>query len=105
MLSTKIDADRKADIEYDYKDIYTYTVAFKIPEGYMAKYIPQPSSLNNSLYRFTSAFEQTGDMIVLRYSCEIKTLLLQQKDFSIYNDFVAFLKKQYAENISITKKN
>jgi len=105
MLSNKIDADRKADIEYDYKNIYTYTVAFKVPAGYSAKYIPQPSLLDNKLYRFSSAFEQSGDMIILRYSCEIKTLLLQQKDFSMYNDFVAFLKKQYAENISITKKN
>lgn len=104
MMGSKIDNDRKADIEYDYKDIYRYTVVLEIPEGYKAKYIAPPSNLKNDSYSFSSEFRVFNNTIILKYEIQVNTLLLKQSQFEDYNNLFAFLKKQYSENISITKK-
>jgi hypothetical protein len=104
MMGSRIDNDRKADIEYDYKDIYRYTVVLEIPEGYKAKYIAPSSNLKNDSYSFSSEFRVFNNTIILKYEIQVNTLLLKQSQFEDYNNLFAFLKKQYSENISITKK-
>ncbi len=104
MLGSKIENERKADIAYDYKNVYRYTVCLSLPDNYKVKYIPNTSFFADDLYHFKAEFSQVNNTIILHYELELKTLLLKQDQFNLFNQLLVFLKKEYAENISVTKK-
>jgi hypothetical protein len=99
-----IEKTRIYDIEYKYKHRISNTVVLKIPDGYELSYLPANDSLNNPLFSFSIRYKQSGSTVTLNTEVVLKCLSLYKKDFEVWNDFTARLRKNYAESVAFKAK-
>jgi transglutaminase-like putative cysteine protease len=99
-----IEKTRKVDLEFDYKRVFSNVVTIKIPENYEVGYLPNNDSFQDELFGYSIKYSVDKNTITLKSDITINCLLLQKKQFNLWNDFVAKLKKNYTESVAFKKK-
>ncbi len=99
-----IEKTRETDLEFDHKQQISNTTILKIPDGYTLSYLPPNDSLSHKLLNYNISYKQVGNTIVLKTDVTVKSLLLYKKDFSIWNEFIAALRKNYSESVAFKTK-
>jgi hypothetical protein len=101
---SSIDKSRKSDFEYSYKRKFYNIVVFRIPDGYELNYLPSDNKYSDENLSVEFSYKIDGNKITLKTIIEFKYLILEKKNFENWNNFVALLKKNYSESISLKKK-
>lgn len=101
--STIINKDRVYGIEKDFNFMKDYTIAFEIPKGYKANYIPKNDQFSNPVLEYDVSYTVKDNKIELKYSVKTKKLIIKPDEFNAYNEAIKKLKENYSESISITK--
>lgn len=99
----KTKEDRKYDIEYDYKNYYSYTTTLNIPEGYSVDYIPENVSYSNAFLSSNITYTKNGNSITYNHTGNLDFLsltLAQQKEV---NALIKKIEKEYKEVIILKK--
>jgi transglutaminase-like putative cysteine protease len=88
----------------DYHFEKTFQTAVKIPEGYEALKLPEKQSFDSPEYGFEIAYEIIGDQVVMNKHIYVKTLVIDNNEFSKWNQFIKSLVKAYKKSITLKKK-
>ncbi len=100
----KIDIEtRKYDRKIKYKNIHNSTVKLKIPAGYKVDYLPEALSFIDGPLGATIEYLQEGNMVVLKQSIFVNTLMVKKSDFPAWNKAVKQLNKAYKEAVVLVK--
>ena len=96
-------AKRKIAVENDYKYIIKQYTILEVPQSYSVSYIPKDYSLNNELFGFSIKYSQQGNKIIALQEIHNNYLLLQPKDFPVWNNSLRQLQNQYKEEVVLEK--
>ncbi len=103
--STPIDtAKRKIAIENDYLYTITQVHTLKIPEGYMAEYVPKNTEVSNEVMDFSIRYKQVAGEVSATQQFILKKLYIQPQDFALWNNATAVVSPAYKEQVVLKKK-
>ncbi len=103
--TTNIDtAKRKIAIENDYLYTINQVHSLKIPEGYVADYVPKNLSVSNDVINFSIEYKQHTTEIIATQKLVMKKLYIQPQDFPTWNKTVAAISPAYKEQVVLKKK-
>jgi hypothetical protein len=103
--TTNIDTvKRKIAIENDYLYTINQVHSLKIPEGYVADYIPKNVSVSNDVINFSIEYKQHSNEIIATQKLVMKKLYIQPQDFANWNKAVATVSPAYKEQVVLKKK-
>jgi len=101
---SNMEKDREASYDFDYLSKFYSNAECLIPKNYEVKYLPKNFELDNDLLKVKIIYQQKGNSIVMQSTIELKTILLEKKDFSLWNETVKKLKSCYSETIILKEK-
>ncbi|MEW4922128.1 DUF3857 domain-containing protein [Algibacter sp. 2305UL17-15] len=99
----KMDEDRKNELEYDYKNYFSYTSILNIPEGYTVDYIPENASVSNEFLKSNISYTSKENSITYKHDVTFNFITLnleQQKEIS---GLLKTIEKAYKEVIVLKK--
>lgn len=96
-----IEKGRRLPVEFEHKRRFVNTVTFKIPDGYELSYLPPNDSLSTDLFGFNIHYTANEQTVTLKTEVVSNSLLLKKESFAAWNDFIARLKKNYSESLSL----
>jgi len=96
--------NRRYPIENEYKYVHTYIYNLVIPTGYEVEYLPENSSYSNDLGGFKLNYTSGNGFIKMEKQIFVDYLMLGQKDFDNWNEFIQGISNAYSDAI-ILKKN
>ena len=99
-----LEKDREANFDFDYLSKFNSTVEFVIPKNYTIGYVPKNFELDNDLVKLKIQYIQKGNSITLNSVLETKKIMLEKKDFVLWNETVKQLKSNYSETIVLKEK-
>lgn len=95
--------ERKAPIEYDYKNILRQVVTLDIPKGYHVSYLPPDKKQSvDGLLSYKISYHKTASQVQLIKEFELQSLYVMPDKFAAENNLVEELKKQYKESVVLT---
>lgn len=97
-----IEKSRKAPYEFDILVRQSLQVELEIPQGKKVSYIPKNTSFDNALMKYDIHYSTSADKITLNFAIETKKILLEQKDFELWNQTLKDLKSNYNEMVVLT---
>lgn len=95
---------RKYSIENDFAYVYEFQYQYQIPSDYKVEYLPENSKTENDLGSFDIQYKVVDKMITATQIIVSKKLLIENKDFALWNSFIKTLVKQYNQSIILSKK-
>ena len=99
-----IDIDkRKFAIENDMAYVYEIQYEYELPLGYKVEFLPENAKTENDLGSFEIQYKVLKNTIAVTQKIESKKLLLENKDFTLWNSFIKALTKQYNQSIILSK--
>ena len=99
-----IDIDkRKFAIENDMAYVYEILYEYELPLGYKVEFLPENAKTENDLGSFEIQYKVLKNTITVTQKLESKKLLLENKDFTLWNSFIKALNKQYNQSIILSK--
>lgn len=99
-----IDIDkRKFAIENDMAYVYEILYEYELPLGYKVEFLPENAKTENDLGSFEIQYKVVKNTITVTQKLESKKLLLENKDFTLWNSFIKALNKQYNQSIILSK--
>ncbi|HRI19349.1 MAG TPA: DUF3857 and transglutaminase domain-containing protein [Panacibacter sp.] len=99
-----IDVDkRKIPVENEYKYIIKQYTLLELPKSYSVSYLPKDYSLSNEVLSFSIKYSQHGNKIIASQELRNNSLLLQPKDFAVWNNALKQLNNQYQEQVVLEK--
>ena len=101
---SNLEKDREANFDFDYLNQYISSVTCIIPKNYEVKYLPKNFELNNDLIKVALVYQLQGNTVSMKASLETKKIMLEKKDFALWNETVKKLKSGYAETIILQEK-
>ncbi|MAW95056.1 MAG: transglutaminase [Leeuwenhoekiella sp.] len=101
----RTDDDRKRDIEFDYKSLYTFKTEFRIPEGYTIDYLPESLKLENDYLKTAINYTSKEDKIIYEHRIECDFLVLDKEQQKEVNALIKDVEKAYKEVITLKKIN
>jgi len=101
----RTDDDRKRDIEFDYKSLYTFKTEFSIPEGYAIDYLPESLKLENDYLKTSIKYTSENDKIIYEHSIECDFLVLNKEQQKEVNALIQNVEKAYKEVVTLKKIN
>jgi Domain of Unknown Function with PDB structure (DUF3857)/Transglutaminase-like superfamily len=99
----KTKEDRKHDIEYDYKNFYSYTTTLHIPEGYTVEYIPNNVNYSNAYLSANISYTKDENSITYTHTANLDFLSLTLSQQKEVNDLIKKIEKEYKEVIILKK--
>lgn len=103
-IASNIDLEERVnDIEFSYQYHIVKDVVLEIPAGYKVSYLPEPLDVKTDEYSFSISYEKKGEEVHYRRQLTIEKLHLAKDKFKRWNEDIKKLKKQYAEQIVLTK--
>lgn len=99
----KMEEDRKNDIEYDYKNYFSYTTTLNIPEDYTIDYIPKNVSVTNDLLTSNITYTSIGNRITYNHNVTFNFITLNLAQQKEINSLVKTIEKAYKEVIVLKK--
>ena len=94
---------RKLSIENDLAYMYDIQYEYQLPLDYKLEYLPENAKTENELGSFDIQYKVMNNTIKVTQKIESKKLLLETKDFSLWNSFLKALTKQYNQSIILSK--
>ena len=99
-----IDIDkRKLSIENDLAYVYEIQYEYLLPADYKVEFLPENAKTENDLGSFDIQYKLVNNTINVTQKIESKKLLLETKDFALWNSFIKALTKQYNQSIILSK--
>lgn len=95
---------RKFSIENDMAYIYEIQYQYELPLGYKVEFLPENAKTENDLGSFDIQYKVLNNGITVNQKIESKKLLLETKDFALWNSFIKALNKQYNQSIILSKQ-
>ena len=95
--------DRKNEVEYDYKSLYSYETVVQIPDGYVVDYMPSNVTVANDLLQASITYQQNQNQITYTHSFELNFLTLNLEQQKAVNDLIKKIEKGYKEIIVLKK--
>ncbi len=99
-----IEKDRISMYEFENLVKSNYTIEIEIPSNKKIVSIPENSSFDSDLLKYSIAYTKENNTINLKFSVETKKLLLNLSDFESWNEAIKTLKNHYNENIILSTK-
>jgi hypothetical protein len=75
-----------------------------IPNDYEVKYVPKNFELDNELIKVQLIYHNHGNTVSMKATLETKKIMLEKKDFALWNETVKKLKSGYSETIILKEK-
>lgn len=94
---------RKLSIENDYSYLYDIGYEYEIPSGFKLDFLPENAKIDIDLGSFEIQYKILNNKIIISQKIVSKKLILQTKDFELWNTFIKSLNKQYNQSIILTK--
>lgn len=94
---------RKLSIEKEIKYSYEFKYEYKLPVDLKVEFLPENAKIENDLASFDIQYKVSNNTISVSQKIESKTLLIENKDFPIWNTFIKSLNKQYNQSIILSK--
>lgn len=94
---------RKLSIENDFAYIYEIQYEYQLPVDYKVEFLPENAKTENDLGSFDIQYKVLKNTLTVNQKIESKKLLLENKDFVIWNSFIKTLNKQYNQSIILSK--
>jgi len=99
----KIDEDRVNELEYDYKNHFSYTTTFQVPNGYKVDYIPENVSVSNNLLQSQITYSIQGNNIIYKHDVTLNFISLNLKQQQDTSGLLKTIEKGYKEVIVLKK--
>lgn len=97
-------AQKKFDIERDFKSQDAFVAELEVPSGYMVVKIPPDAKFENSKFGFAITYEQKGNRVLLHRTFYIDKLIIAPEMFDTWNDMILKLNNAYKQSIELVKK-
>jgi len=94
---------RKLSIENDLAYVYEIQYEYQLPADYKVEFLPENAKTENDLGSFDIQYKLVNNSIKVTQKIESKKLLLETKDFALWNSFIKALTKQYNQSIILSK--
>ncbi|WP_417943111.1 DUF3857 domain-containing protein [Flavobacterium sp. RS13.1] len=94
---------RKLSIENDFAYVYEIQYEYQLPLDYKVEFMPENAKTENDLGSFDIEYKVLKNTIKVSQKIESKKLLLDNKDFILWNSFIKTLNKQYNQSIILSK--
>lgn len=94
---------RKLSIENDLAYVYEIQYEYQLPVDYKVEFMPENAKTENDLGSFDIQYKVLKNTITVTQKVESKKLLLENKDFILWNSFIKSLNKQYNQSIILSK--
>jgi len=95
---------RKIPVEFSYYLSTVNVAKLVIPEGYEVHFIPENRSFQHDLFGFDISYKTADNIISQTKTSYIKYLLMYEKDFPAWNDFVKEISRAYRETVVLKKE-
>lgn len=99
-----LEKDRQANYDFDYLTKFNSNVECIVPRNYKVTYVPKSFEMENDLVKVNIQYQQKGNSIQLNSIVEIKKLMLEKKDFALWDETVKKLKSNYSDTIVLEQK-
>lgn len=94
---------RKLSIENDLAYIYEIQYEYQLPVDYKVEFLPENAKTENDLGSFDIQYKVLKNTLTVNQKIESKKLLLENKDFVLWNSFIKTLNRQYNQSIILSK--
>ncbi len=94
---------RRLPIENDLAYVYEIQYEYQLPLDYKIEFLPENAKADNVLGSFDIQYKVINNTISVKQKIESKKLLLETKDFALWNSFIKTLTKQYNQSIILSK--
>ncbi|WP_245583708.1 DUF3857 domain-containing protein [Salinimicrobium xinjiangense] len=95
--------DRVNEIEYDYKNSFSYTTELEIPEGYEVAYLPANEEFDNDLIKAAISYSRKENKVIYSHDIQFDFLILDLEQQRLVNDLISKAEKAYKEVIILKK--
>jgi hypothetical protein len=99
-----IQKDRVTGYDFEIVSLFNSEYEFEIPANYKVKYIPKNFTLDNELVQVNAVFSETNNKIVVKYTFEVKKMVIEPSDFQLWDESVKKMKNNYNETLILTEK-
>ena len=99
-----IQKDRVTGYDFEIVSLFNSEYEFEIPANYKVKYIPKNFTLDNELVQVNAVFSETNNKIVVKYTFEVKKMVIEPSDFQLWDESVKKMKNNYSETLILTEK-
>lgn len=94
---------RKLSIENDFAYVYEIQYEYQLPLDYKVEFMPENAKAENDLGSFDIQYKLLKNNLIVTQKIASKKLLLDNKDFILWNSFIKTLTKQYSQSIILSK--
>lgn len=95
--------NRKLSIENSFTYVYEIQYEYELPSNYKVEFLPESVKTENDLGSFAIQYKVQKNTINVTQRVEHKKLLLETKDFVLWNSFIKAVIKQYNQSIILSK--
>ncbi|MES2545291.1 MAG: DUF3857 and transglutaminase domain-containing protein [Bacteroidota bacterium] len=99
-----IEKDREAKFEFEFLTSTNTKYELEIPANCKVKYLPKNFSLDNDYMKAAFTYEVKNNKVCLNIEMQLKKLLLDKKDFELWNETIKKLKPNYSETVILIEK-
>lgn len=99
----KIEKDRENPVEYRFTYKIIRKFSLEIPDNYSVQYIPEEVSEIQDDFGFKLSYQKNDSTLDYYLEIDINTLYITEEDFSIWNDMIKSLNRNYNETIILKK--
>ncbi len=99
-----VEKDRVSKFEFDYLTAVNNQYEFEIPKNCTIKHLPENLNIDNELLKANFTFEIKNKSIQLNIQLKQKKMVLDNKDFELWNQTIHTLEKNYTETIILLEK-
>ena len=101
---SNLEKDREANYDFDFLNQFVSSVTCLIPKEYTVKYVPKNFEIDNELLKAQFTYQLLGNTVEMKATLETKKIMLEKKDFALWNETVKKLKSAYGETIILQEK-
>ena len=99
-----IQKDRVTGYDFEIVSFFNSEYEFEIPANYKVKYIPKNFTLDNELLKINAVFTESNNKILVKYTFEVKKLIIEPSDFQLWDDSIKKMKSNFSETLILTEK-
>jgi transglutaminase-like putative cysteine protease len=101
----KVKENRQNDIDFDFKDQYSFKSTLEIPSGYVVDYVPENMTISNEYLSFEISYLIEENKIRYEHMLSTNFLRLDIAQQKIINDFIKKAERGYNDVVVLKKLN
>lgn len=99
-----IQKDRITGYDFEIISFFNSEYEYVIPSNYSLKYIPKDFTLENELLKVGTTYTKGDNKITVKYTFEVKKLVIEPNDFQLWDDSIKKMKSNYSETLILIEK-